>query len=187
MDSDDTDETLMGRIAAGDRGAFHALTRRHLPRFLRVATRILGNASEAEDVAQEAFLRVWSHADRWDGGKAKVTTWMHRIVVNLCIDRKRKARTVPLDEAGDPADPAPSASDDLWRTQMAGLVNRAVGGLPERQKAALALCYFEEMSNVEAAQALSVSVSALESLLVRARRTVRDRLTAMGLKTAVEE
>ena len=187
MDSDDTDETLMGRIAGGDRGAFHLLARRHLPRFLRVATRILGNASEAEDVAQETFLRVWSHADRWDGGKAKVTTWMHRIVVNLCIDRRRKARNVPLDEAGDPADPTPGAADDVWRTQMAGLVNRAIGELPERQRSALVLCYYEEMSNVEAAQALSVSVSALESLLVRARRTVRDRLTAMGLKTAVEE
>lgn len=187
MDSGDTDETLMARIAEGDRGAFHVLTRRHLPRFLRVATRILGNASEAEDVAQEAFLRVWSHADRWDAGKAKVTTWMHRIVVNLCIDRRRKARTAPLEEAGDPVDPAPSAADDLWRTQMAGLVSRAVGELPERQRSALVLCYYEEMSNVEAAQALSVSVSALESLLVRARRTMRDRLTALGLKTAVEE
>ncbi len=177
----------MERIAEGDRGAFHAFTRRHLPRFLRIATRMLGSASEAEDVAQEAFLRVWSHADRWNPAKARVTTWMHRIVVNLCIDRRRKARTAPLEEAGDPADPTPGAADDLWRTQMARLVNRAVGELPERQRAALVLCYYEEMSNVEAAQALSVSVSALESLLVRARRTVRGRLTALGLKTAVEE
>jgi RNA polymerase sigma-70 factor (ECF subfamily) len=187
VDSDDTDEALMERIAEGDRGAFHTLTRRHLPRVLRIATRVLGNASEAEDVAQEAFLRVWSHADRWDAGKAKVTTWMHRIVVNLCIDRRRKARNVPLDEAGDPADPAPGAADELWRSQMAGLVNQAIGELPERQRAALVLSYYEEMSNVEAAQALSVSVSALESLLVRARRTVRDRLAALGLKAGVEE
>ena len=108
MDSGESDEALMAKIAEGDRGAFHALTRRHLPRILRVAARVLGNAGDAEDVAQEAFLRVWSHADRWDPEKARVTTWLHRIVVNLCIDRRRRSRSATRTQPFSQLTPAPA-------------------------------------------------------------------------------
>ena len=96
----------MARVARGDERAFQLLSRRHLPAMLGLARRILGNAAEAEDVAQEAFLRVWTHAPRWQP-LAQFRTWLTRVVVNLCLDRKRRAPWVELEAAGDIVDPAP--------------------------------------------------------------------------------
>ena len=105
---DDSDEALMARVARGDERAFRALARRHLPAMLGLARRILGNAADAEDVAQEAMLRVWTHAPRWQP-LALFRTWLTRVVVNLCLDRKRRAPWVALEAAGEIVDPAPGA------------------------------------------------------------------------------
>src|SRR6476646_7602641 len=107
---DDSDEALMARVARGDERAFQLLSRRHLPAMLGLARRILGNAAESEDVAQEAFLRVWTHAPRWQP-LAQFRTWLTRIVVNLCLDRKRRAPWVDLEAAGDLVDPTPGAAE----------------------------------------------------------------------------
>ena len=96
----------MARVARGDERAFQVLSRRHLPAMLGLARRILGNAGDAEDVAQEAFVRVWTHAPRWQP-LAQFRTWLTRVVVNLCLDRKRRAPWVDLDVAGDVVDPDP--------------------------------------------------------------------------------
>ena len=105
---DDSDEALMARVARGDEAAFRALAGRHLPAMLGLARRILGNAADAEDVAQEAMLRVWTHAPRWQP-LALFRTWLTRVVVNLCLDRKRRAPWVALEAAGEIVDPAPGA------------------------------------------------------------------------------
>ena len=170
------DDALLARAGAGDQRAFQLLVSRHLHRALSLARRMTGNAAEAEDVAQEAFLRVWQKASTWRAGEARFSTWLYRVVVNLCLDRRRRKPMSPLEAAGDPSDPAPSAELRLVDDERARLVTDALAILPERQRAALVLSYYEEMSNIVAAEVLGISVSALESLLVRARKALRAEL-----------
>jgi RNA polymerase sigma factor (sigma-70 family) len=123
------------------------------------------------------FLRVWKEARRWKPGGAKFQTWMHRVVLNLCYDRLRRRRENPDAEAGlNVADPAPSAGDAWLERQRAARVRAALAALPERQRAAIALCHFEGATNIEAAAALEISVDALESLLARGRRALKESL-----------
>ncbi|MBV8168392.1 MAG: RNA polymerase sigma factor [Alphaproteobacteria bacterium] len=176
LDGAGPDEVLMTRVGQGDRPAFQVLVQRHLQRSLDLARRMTANASDAEEVAQEAFLRVWTTASRWRPEGAAFRTWLYRIVVNLCLDRARRKPFAPLEDAGDPHDPSPDALARLERAETKRRVGEAIGRLPERQRAALVLSYFDGLSNAEAAQVLGVSVSGLEALLVRARRALRGRL-----------
>jgi len=170
------DEALMGRVANGDHAAFRLLVERHLGRAVGIAYRILGNRAEAEEAAQEAFLRVWTSAPNWKLDGALFRTWFSRVLTNLCIDRRRRPRNEPLESAGDPADERPDAEQQLGERQESAAVAAAVAELPERQRAALALCYWQGMSNIEAAASLGLSVGAVESLLVRARRGLKEKL-----------
>lgn len=182
------DDTLLARAAGGDRRAFALLARRHTPKALSVAQRILGSAAEADEVVQEAWLRVWNKAGQWrPDGTARFSTWLHRIVVNLCLDRRRRPVMAGLEEAPEEEDPTPSAPDLLARRQVDGQVAGALAELPERQRAALSLCYYEELTAVEAGRILDLSVAAMESLLARARRALRARLAARGITGAEEE
>src|ERR1700712_1290901 len=140
------DEALMARVARRDEVAFRQLCRRHLPAMVGLARRVLGNAADAEDVAQEAMLRVWTHAPRWQP-LAAFRTWLTRIVVNLCLDRKRRAPWVGLGAAGEIADPAPSASDSAEQSERERAITAAIAGLPVRQRSAIVLTYTEGMSN----------------------------------------
>jgi RNA polymerase sigma-70 factor, ECF subfamily len=174
------DAELMRKAATGDQRAFQALMRRHLARTVRLAARILGSTGAAEDVAQEAFIRVWKHAADWEQPHAKgarFTTWLYRIVLNLCIDEKRKAKFTDIDSMPEPADERDTAERGLERQENSKRVRDALEELPDRQRAAFVLCFYEEYSNKDAAEMLGVSVKALESLLVRSRRTLRDRLS----------
>ena len=157
-----------------------AAARELRPRLDELAQRIAGNASDAEELVQEAFLRLWTKADTWQAGRGRFSTWFFRILVNLCLDRKRRPGMLSLESAGEPVDPARGPVERIYEDELSRTVAAAIGELPERQRAALTLCYYEEMSNLEAAAALSVSVSALEALLVRARRTLRTKLAALG-------
>lgn len=183
----ESDEALMMRTAKGDGVAFRTLMDRYMVRSVRLATRMMGNASDADEVAQDAFLRLWTKADTWQPGRGKFTTWFFRIVVNLCLDRQRRPRPLPLEAAGDPIDPAKGAVGKIYEKEVSRAVARAISELPERQRAALTLCYYEELSNQEAADALSISVSALEALLVRARRTLKIKLASLGAVGPKEE
>lgn len=171
-----SDEALMEQVGEGDHDAFRLLVDRHLGRAVALADRIVRNRSEAEEIAQEAFLRVWINAARWRPEGALFRTWFTRVLVNLCIDRKRKPQMAPLEAAGDPPDERADAFDGVAARQQAERLQAAMAELPERQRAALALCYWEGLSNIEAAKALAVTVGALESLLVRGRRALRDKL-----------
>jgi RNA polymerase sigma-70 factor (ECF subfamily) len=179
-DGEDSDATLMARIAAGDGKAFQLFARRYGAKCLATARRVLRNRSDAEEVVQEALLRVWEHAAEWRGTTAQVTTWLHRIIINLAIDRARKRSPVfvPVEQGPVMIDPAPSAHLVLEGRELETHIAGAIPELPQRQSQALSLCYFEGLSCAEAARAMNISVSAMEALLVRARRTLRDRLAA---------
>ncbi len=173
----DPDADLVRRAGGGDARAAEQLVHRHLGRVNALARRMLHDAAEAEDVAQEVFLRVWREAPRWRPGAAKFETWMHRVALNLCYDRLRRRREIPDADAGlTLADPGPAPGEQLLAQQRAQRVRAALAQLPERQRAAIALCHFEEATNIEAAAVLEISVEALESLLARGRRALKAAL-----------
>ncbi|MBI4182792.1 MAG: sigma-70 family RNA polymerase sigma factor [Proteobacteria bacterium] len=175
---DASDEDLMARVAAGDEEAFCRLARRNARLGFGLARRLTGSTADAEDVVQEALLRVWTHAPRWRP-TAAFRTWFYRVVVNLCLDRRRRRAWVALEEADEPADPGPDAVALIERDETGRAVAAAVAGLPDRQRAALLLTYYEGLSNAETAVALATSVSAVETLLVRAKRALRRRLSPL--------
>ncbi len=176
------DHELLARTALGDENAFAALSERHLRRMIAVAQRVLGNAAEADEVAQEAFLRLWRYAPNWDPkGTGSVRTWLSRVVTNLCLDTLRRRRSVSLEEEGDIEDPAMGPVEALGREDRRRLVRRLLLKLPERQRLAIVFSYFEEMSGQEIAAALGVSVGAVESLLVRGREGLRRGMREMGI------
>jgi RNA polymerase sigma-70 factor, ECF subfamily len=170
---DDSDEALMARVARGDERAFQLLSRRHLPAMLGLARRILGNAAEAEDVTQEALMRVWTHAPRWQP-LAQFRTWLTRVVVNLCLDRKRRAPWVALEMAGDIVDPAPDAGERAESDERERMLATAIDKLPARQRIAIVLTYGEGMSNAQVAEILDTSVSAVETVLMRGKQNLRQ-------------
>jgi RNA polymerase sigma-70 factor (ECF subfamily) len=178
-----TDEALMAAIATGDQVAFARLVERHLARTVGMATRLMGSRADGEEVAQEAFARVWAHAARWrplgGGGNARFTTWLYRIVMNLAIDRKRRPVHAAIEDADEPVDEADDGFARIHRRQVSDAVTHAMMNLPERQRVALTLCFFEGMSNIEAGNIMSLSVGAVESLLVRARRSLRQGLAGI--------
>ena len=165
----------MARVAHGDERAFQLLSRRHMPAMLGLARRILGNAAEAEDVAQEAFMRVWTHAPRWQP-LAQFRTWLARIVTNLCLDRRRRAPWLELEAAGEIVDPAPDAGQKAEEEERERMLAAAIEKLPVRQRTAVVLTYGEGMSNAQVAEVLGTSVSAVETLLVRGKQNLRRAL-----------
>jgi RNA polymerase sigma-70 factor, ECF subfamily len=175
---DDSDEALMARVARGDERAFRELASRHLRATVGLARRILGNAADAEDVAQEAMLRIWTYAPRWQPF-ALFRTWLTRVVVNLCIDRRRRAPWVELEAAGEIIDPTPHAGAKAEQNERERLLNAAIAKLPERQREAIVLTYSEGMSNAQVAEILDTSVSAVETLLVRGKQNLRRALDSV--------
>jgi RNA polymerase sigma-70 factor, ECF subfamily len=170
-----SDEDLMLRVARGDERAFRILSRRYAARSYGLARRITANNADAEEIVQEAMLRVWVNAPRWRR-MAAFRTWLYRVIVNLCLNRRRRKPFAALDEAGDPADPAPNASERLEKNEVDRAVAAAIAELPERQRAAIVLTYHEDLSNAETAAVLDTTVSSVEALLVRAKRTLRAKL-----------
>ena len=176
----DPDEELVSRVGQGDPAAIQALVSRKLPRVLSLAQRMLGDAGEAEDVAQEAMTRAWRQAPRWKPGKARFDTWLHRVALNLCYDRLRKRREIVTDTPPERIDPTPLADQALETADLGVRVQAALSRLPERQREAIVLCHYQELGNIESAEVLSISVEALESLLSRGRRALRQSLADMA-------
>jgi RNA polymerase sigma factor (sigma-70 family) len=176
----DPDVEYLAGVARREPAAVRALVARKLPRLLALATRMLGDRMEAEDVAQEAFLRIWKQAPNWREGEARFDTWLHRVALNLCYDRLRRQREEPVDEAPEEVDPAPTPEVELESRARSQQVRDALAALPARQREALVLNYYQELSNIEAAELMGITVDALESLLARARRNLRAHLAATG-------
>lgn len=174
----------MARVQVADHEAFRGLVTRHAASLHRFAYRLMRNAADAEDVAQETLLRVWQHAATWEAGRVRFTTWLFRIAHNLCIDRFRRDRRFTTTDTDALEAPLDTVVDDAAVDGAAGIdaetrrvdVHRALAALPERQRTALTLCFYQGFGNQDAAAILDVSVDALESLLARARRTLRAQL-----------
>ena len=176
----DPDAELVTRVARADPAAIQALVARKLPRMLALATRMLGDPAEAEDVAQEVFLRAWKQARTWTPGAGKFDTWMHRVAINLCYDRLRRRREIATDQPPEQADPALGADSAMVAGETHDRVRRAIYALPDRQREALILSHYQELPNPETARVLGVSVEAVESLLARARRALKLNLADLA-------
>ena len=170
-----SDAQLMQMIGTGDRTAFSAFCRRHAARCLSIAQHLLRNSADAEEVVQEVFLRVWQNAGRLRDKEARVTTWLYRVVVNLCLDWMRRAKrpSVSLDYAADVAALGPNPESIVGQREFARIVGRAVADLPPRQRAALNLVVYQGLDYAEAAKVMEVSTGTIKSLLVRGRRQLR--------------
>jgi RNA polymerase sigma-70 factor (ECF subfamily) len=176
MQQGDADEALMAQTALGDQRALRILMARHMGRCIRIAETVLGNAVDADDVAQEAFVRVWSRAASFDPTVARFTTWLYRIVVNLAIDRARRPAVVPIEAAERIATDEPNALADLIAEEDRVAIAECISQLPDRQRAALALFHFEGLSGRDAAEAMEMTEKAFESLLIRARASLKQRV-----------
>lgn len=166
-------------FANGDPRAARSLTDRLAPRSFSVALRVLGDRDEAEDVAQEAMMRLWRMAPEWRPGEAKVSTWLYRVTLNLCLDRKRRDRragVLRLEDVADPPDPAKSAPEQLQQGARADALQAALMQLSDRQRQAVVLRHIEELSNPEIAGIMEISVEAVESLTARGKRALTAAL-----------
>jgi RNA polymerase sigma-70 factor (ECF subfamily) len=181
LNEPDPDVELLARIGHNEPAAIEEMVQRKLPRLLALASRLLGDAEEAKDVAQESFVRIWKHAAHWRAGQARFDTWLHRVTLNLCHDRLRRRKAQPLadeDDTRELADTAPRPDEQLEAAAQSHQVADALAALPDRQREAIVLQYYQGLSNIEAAALMNISVEALESLLSRARRTLRNTLAA---------
>lgn len=169
------DEALLARYAAGDPAAARVLTQRLVPRALGYAARLLGDGAEAEDVAQEAMLRLWRAAPGWRAGEAQVATWLYRVVTNLCVDRLRARRRRPaaaLEDAPEVADGGQGAEAGLIEADRMAALQRALNALPERQRQAVVLRHIEGFANPEIAVVMDIGIEAVESLTARGKRAL---------------
>lgn len=172
----DPDGDLIPRLAAGDEAALSELMTRRLNTIHALAARMLGDAVMAEDVAQTVFFKTWTNAPKWKPGQARLLTWMYRVAINQCLDILKRKGPVYSDKVPDIEDARASAVDLLSADDDAARVKLAMMALPDTQRAAITLCYFEDLSQKDAASILGIGVKAYESLLSRGRKNLKKAL-----------
>ena len=172
---EEDERQIIERILAGSDLAFRKILDLHTQRIFNYVRRMTSNSIEAEDIAQETFIRFWVSRDRFDPDRVKLTTWLHRIAHNLCIDYFRRRllqeRQVPVQ-----SDSQDSPDTDYELSIRAAVVNKALMTLSERQRSAIVLCHYQNFSQHDAAHILGLSVDALESLLRRGRSKLKQIL-----------
>lgn len=172
-----TDAGLLEAAAGGSHAAFAEIVSRHFQPVYRLVWRMTGGAADSEDLAQDAFVKLWKNPLQLREGAA-LRGWLMRVASNAAIDASRKPHTAALDGVPEPLDPQARPDAGLDRAEAARLIDIRIAALPERQRLALSLVYFEGLSNIEAAAVMELSVEAVESLLSRARRSLKDSLSA---------
>ena len=187
MDNQIPSEELMARIAEGDESAFEILVNRHQTSVLNLIYRFIGDRTRAKDLVQEVFLRVWQSAKSYEP-KAKFTTWIYRITANLCLNElksSRRKKWLQFLRFGDNlentveetlVDDTPSPEDILLAKERSRQIANALQSLPQNQRMALILKRYDDLSYQEIAKVIGCSVSAVESLLVRAKRSLQEKL-----------
>ena len=174
------DESLIYQIQQGNDEAFAELVNRHSKRFYSVSYRVIFSKNDAEDIVQLAFLKLWERRLFWNHNKeAKFTTWFYRVVFNLCMDYNKKKKPLPLSENMEIVD-RKGGQEAFWeekRKQV--LLDRFIRKLPERQQLALNLCFYQDLSNKEAAEIIGIKVKALQSLIMRAKTTLKEKLNSI--------
>ncbi|MGL4235645.1 RNA polymerase sigma factor [Tabrizicola sp.] len=180
--SQDDDAALLRGIAQGREASLAQLISRHGRGLTAIAARYLGNRAEAEDIVQEVFFRVWQNATRFDPARAKPKTWIYSIAVRLCIDRLRKLKLrrlfglgAGMDAAEDVGDQTPATDQALADRQALALTRKAISALPDRQRMAILLAAVGGLETARIAETLDITPGAVEQLLVRARRSLRDQ------------
>ena len=174
----DTEAALVTLVQQGDEDAFQQLLRTYLPRIHGYAVRMLDNPTEANDIAQEVFIRFWQKSKTFNPNKAKLSTWLHQIAHNLCIDHFRKhGKLVGMEDQQEPA--SETLEMIMQSAERQDQIKQLIQLLPERQRSALLLCHYQGLSNKQAAATIEVSIDALESLLSRARKTLKQYLVEL--------
>jgi len=185
------DAALVALVGTGSAAAFGVLVERHGAALYRVAVRMLADVHEAEDVVEDCFVRLWQHAAGWQPSGAGLVGWLHRVTINLCFDRKRRFRVISTPDLPDSVDDAPLADRLIEAEQAHAEMSAALAALPAHYHAALVLCYIQGFSNAAAADMLNLNLKAMESLLHRARRHLREilvnRQVALGDLVVVGE
>ncbi len=179
--AEQSDDDLVARIAARDHAAMRLVADRHAQLVWRVAYRMLGDATEAEDVAQESLLKLWNNADRWQPGGAGIAPWLKKVTVNQCLDRLRRKRFASDEEVPEREDEAPLADRQIEAVETGKAVKDCIQALPDRQRAAVILTYYEEQPNNHAAESLEMQLKAFESLLFRARASLKGCVERKGV------
>ena len=178
------DELLMTRVAKGDHLAFSILVRRHTKKFHSLAYRTLVIKEDADDIVQEAFLSLWNKPDVWKPEQqTKFTTWFYKVIVNKCRDTNKKKKTLQINETFDIEDTCKNVDVLLEEDQQQRLVEKAIAALPEQQRIALNLCFYQGVSNQEAAEIMGLKLKALQSLLMRGKLSLKKiihQATAAG-------
>jgi RNA polymerase sigma-70 factor (ECF subfamily) len=174
-------DALVARVIAGDKEAFAVIVRRFGTPLHRIAYRMLNDTTEAEDVAQEALLRLWTIGTKWEQGRAGVAAWLKRVTVNLCLDRLRRRKFTSDDEVPERVDDSASADEEMDKERVRAATVACIQRLPDRQRAAIVLTYYEEMPNTQAASVMEMQIKAFESLLFRARAALREAMLATGM------
>lgn len=172
----DPDADLLPGLRAGQSLALQTMMDRHLYKIHALAFYMLADRSLAEDVAQESFVKLWQAAPDWREGEARILTWLRRVATNACLDRLRKKGPIYTDSVPEQIDDAATAYDHVAQSDQARLVQEAMRTLPDTQRAAMTLSYYQNLSQKEGADIMGVSQKAYESLLVRGRRTLKSRL-----------
>jgi RNA polymerase sigma factor (sigma-70 family) len=173
----DDDDAVMARVLRRDAAAFRMVVDANAVMLHRIAYRMLGDAVEAEDVAQEALTRLWQHAGRWQDGGSGIAAWLTRVTMNQCLDRLRRRRFASDEAIPERADETPLAPELIEAEQERARVVAAIAALPDNQRAAIVLTYYEDHPNAVAAGMLDMNVKGFESLLFRARAALKRALT----------
>ena len=173
----DPDADLIFGLRAGDERALSSLMDRHMSAIHKLAFYMLGDQMAAEDITQSVFLKTWTHMPTWQTGQAKLLTWMRRVATNACLDALKKKKPIYTDDVPDVNDEADTPFEALARAQQRQYVQAALGALPDNQRAAVTLSYYQAVSQKEGAAILEISEGAYESLLVRARKNLKARLS----------